>query len=211
MTEPSDEHRDLTEAARGGDPRALAGLFDRHRGRLRRMVEFRLDARLRGRVSPSDVLQEAYLDALTRLPHFRADPDVPFYVWARTVTLQRLIDVHRRHLVARVRSAAREVPLGRDDPTSAGAERMAELIADATSPSLAIHRREIVAAVREALDRLDPNDREVLALRHFEELSNQEAAAAMGIRPAAASKRYLRALDRLRRALEDAIGPVEAP
>jgi RNA polymerase sigma-70 factor (ECF subfamily) len=202
MSDESDDVREMLDGARRGDPLALASLYSRHRDRLRRMVEFRLDARLRGRVSPSDVLQEAYIDALKRLPHYQADPDVPFYVWLRTVTIQRLIDVHRQHLVAGIRDASREVAPGRTEAVEASSEKMAEFIGDLTSPSQAVQRVEIITQVRAALDRLDPIDREVLALRHFEELSNREVAALLGIQVAAASKRYVRAIERLREVLE---------
>jgi RNA polymerase sigma-70 factor (ECF subfamily) len=197
-----DDGEALVENLRQGDQEALGALFSRHRDRLRRLVEFRLDSRLRGRVSTSDVLQEAYIDALKRLPHFAADPDVPFFIWLRTVTLQRLIQVHRQHLGAQARNAGREVRLAQGDGVEASTEKMAELMGDFTSPSQAVRRYESVVRVREALDRLEPIDREVLALRHFEELSNLEAAAALGIQPAAASKRYVRALERLKHALE---------
>src|SRR3954463_8962165 len=103
MKDESDDIQETVDRVRRGDQHALAALFSRNRDRLRRMVEFRLDARLRGRVSTSDVLQEAYIDALKRLSHFRADPDVPFFVWLRTVTMQRLIQVHREHLGAQAR------------------------------------------------------------------------------------------------------------
>jgi RNA polymerase sigma-70 factor (ECF subfamily) len=205
MTEPDHSADALVEQLLRGDPQALAALFARHRDRLGRMVQFRLDARLRGRISTSDVLQDAYLDALQRLPHYQASPDVPFFIWARAVTLQRVVDVHRRHLLAQARAASREVPMA-GPGAEASSERMAALMGDATSPSIAAQRGELVARVREALDLLEPLDREVLALRHFEELSNVEAAAALGIRPAAASKRYVRALDRLRAVLEALTG-----
>jgi RNA polymerase sigma-70 factor (ECF subfamily) len=198
----SDDIPELLELLQRDGQQALAAEFSRHRERLRRMVDFRLDVRLRGRVSASDVLQEAYIDALKRLPHFQADPDVPFFIWLRTVTVQRLIDVHRQHLGAKGRDAAREVRLGRGDSIEASSEKMAAIIGDLTSPSQAAQRAEIMGSLREAIDRLDPTDREVLALRHFEELSNQEVAALLGIQTAAASKRYVRAIERLKDALD---------
>ncbi len=192
-----------------GDQQALAVFFSRHRERLRRMIDFRLDARLRGRVSTSDVLQEAYIDALKRLPHFVADPAVPFFIWLRSVTVQRLIDVHRQHLGAQLRSAAKEVRLGAGNAIEASSEKMAELIGDFTSPSQALHRGEVRERLRGALDRLDPIDREVLALRDFEELTNNEVATLLGIKTAAASKRYVRAIERLKEALEQSPGSEE--
>jgi RNA polymerase sigma-70 factor (ECF subfamily) len=202
MIDDGEEIRGQIDCLRRGDEGALAPLFSNYRDRLRRMVEFRLDARLRGRVAPSDVLQEAYIDALKRLQHYRADPDVPFFIWLRTVAMQRLIQVHRQHLGAGMRDAAREVSIGKLAPAEASSEMIAEFIADQTSPSLAAQRGEALAQLREALDALDGIDREVLALRHFEDLSNAEVAALLGIQPAAASKRYVRALERLKDALE---------
>src|SRR4051794_31887718 len=190
---------------------ALAEIFSENRTRLRRMIELRLDHRLRGRVSTSDVLQEAYIDALKRLRHYQADPAVPFFVWLRTVTIQRLIQVHRQHLGAQGRDATREVQLGGGGAIEASTEKMAELIGDLTSPSQAAQRFEVMGCLREALDRLDPMDREVLALRHFEELANHEVAALLGIQAAAASKRYVRAIERLKDALDRMPGNEEGP
>jgi RNA polymerase sigma-70 factor (ECF subfamily) len=202
MTDENDDTEGLLNALQQGDQQALAALFSRHRERLRKMVEFRLDVRLRGRVSSSDVLQEAYIDALKRLPHYQALPGVPFFVWLRWVAIQRLVDVHRQHLGAQVRSVGKEVRLGHGDLIEASSEKMAELMGDLTSPSQAAQRNENLAGLRGALDRLDPIDREVLALRHFEEMNNHEVAGLLGIQPAAASKRYVRALERLKEALE---------
>jgi RNA polymerase sigma-70 factor (ECF subfamily) len=201
MTDQTDDLQDLLARLQQGDQLALAELFSRHRDRLVRMVAFRLDDRLRGRVAASDVLQEAYIDALKRLPHYQADPGMPFFLWLRWVTVQRLVEVHRQHLGARVRDAAREVPIDRGGGPAASAARMVELIGNLTSPSQAAQRAETMDQLQQALNGLDPIDREVLALRHFEELSNRETAAVLGIQPAAASKRYVRALERLRESL----------
>ncbi len=199
----------LLERLRAGDQHALGELFSRYRERLGRMVQFRLDGRLRGRVAASDVLQEAYIDALKRLPHYQAAPDMPFLIWLRWVTMQRLVEVHRQHLGARMRDAGREVSLDAKAILSASSEKIAEFIGDLTSPSQAAQRAEAMDQLRLALDGLDPTDREVLALRHFEELSNQETAAVLGIQPAAASKRYVRALERLKGVLEQLQVPGE--
>jgi RNA polymerase sigma-70 factor, ECF subfamily len=206
MKDESDELEGLLDRIRRGDQDALADLFSRHRDRLGRMVEFRLDGRLRGRVAASDVLQEAYIDALKRLPHYQADPGMPFFLWLRWITVQRLIEVHRQHLGARIRDVGREVSIGCGASPSASSARMIELMGDLTSPSQAAQRAETMSQLEQALDGLDPIDREVLALRHFEELSNQEAAAVLEIQPAAASKRYVRALERLKNALSHLSG-----
>jgi RNA polymerase sigma-70 factor, ECF subfamily len=206
MTDESDNFQRLMDAVLKGDGEALASLFSLYRDRLRRMVELRLDARLRGRVSASDVLQEAYIGALQRLPHYQASSEIPLFVWLRAVTMQRLIDVHRRHLGGQARDASREIRLGEVDAIEAGTGQIAELIANTTSPSLAARRGEIMALVRDALEQLDAIDREVLVLRHFEQMSNHEAAAALEIKPAAASKRYVRAVERLKTVLEQIPG-----
>ncbi len=199
----------LLDRLQGGDQGALGELFSRYRERLARMIQFRLDGRLKGRIATSDVLQEAYIDALKRLPHFQTVPDMPFLIWLRWVTMQRLVEVHRQHLGAQMRDAGREVALRPGGVLSASSEKIADFIGDLTSPSRAAERAEAMDQLREALEGLDPTDREVLALRHFEELTNQEAAAVLGIQPAAASKRYVRALERLKGALEQLQGSEE--
>jgi RNA polymerase sigma-70 factor (ECF subfamily) len=202
MMDETGNVRALLDRLRAGDQLALGELFARYRDRLGRMIQFRLDGRLKGRVAASDVLQEAYIDALKRLPHYQAAPDMPILIWLRWVTMQRLVEVHRQHLGARKRDAGREVSLDPKASLAASSEKIAEFIGDLTSPSQAAQRAEAIDQLRRALDGLDPTDREVLALRHFEELSNREAAAVLGIQPAAASKRYVRALERLKGVLE---------
>ena len=192
---------DLLARVRAGDQPALAELFARHRDKLRRMVQLRLDHRLTGRVSPSDVLQEAYIDALKRIDHYFEKPDQPFFGWLRLVVGQRLADVHREHL-AQKRDVGHEVPIHRGGPGADSACLAACLLGSGTSPSHAAARTESFARLEEALDRMDALDREVLALRHFEELSNTDTAEILGIQPAAASKRYVRALARLKQILE---------
>lgn len=187
-----------------GDQSALADLYAGYRDRLRRMVQVRLDPRLQGRVAPSDVLQEAYIDALKRFPHFFEKPDQSFFGWLRLVVGQRLADVHREHLGAKKRDARQEVSLARPSPIPAASSLClaAQLVGGVASPSKAALRNEAAKQVAAALDELEPLDREVLTLRHFEEFSNAETASVLGIQPAAASKRYVRALARLKVALE---------
>jgi RNA polymerase sigma-70 factor (ECF subfamily) len=207
MADLGDEIQGLLDRLRGGDRDALAELFARHRGPLRRMIELRLDHRLNGRVSASDVLQEAYVDAMKRVPHFFEKPEMPFFIWLRWIAGQRIVEVHRQHLGARMRDAGLEVSLQQGYPVAASSSCMAASLAgEQTSPSLAAIRGETMTQLEAALDRLDPIDREVLALRHFEELSNNEVAALLGIQKAAASKRYVRALERLKGALAEIPG-----
>jgi RNA polymerase sigma-70 factor (ECF subfamily) len=207
MPDPAAEP-ELLDRLRAGDQAALAELYARYRDRLRRMVDVRLDRRLAGRVSASDVLQEAYIDALKRHPHFFAKPDQSFFGWLRLVVGQRLTDVHREHLEARRRDARQEVPLAAPGSSAVLAGWLAARL---PSPSGVAQRHEWAARLEAALDALDPTDREVLALRHFEELSNADTAAVLGLQPAAASKRYVRALARLRTVMESLEGDLGSP
>lgn len=189
MDLPSDEARE--QALRGGDDAALGPLFAVHHERLQRMVHYRLDPRLVGRLDPEDVLQETFLEAEKRLQAFR-DDDKPFFVWIRLITQQTMIDLHRKHLGAKMRSAGREV-----GPPPSGT-MSAFFVGRATSPSNAVMREEARRKIEQALESMDEIDREVLLLRHFEELSNKETAAVLGIQENAASNRYVRALGRLK-------------
>jgi RNA polymerase sigma-70 factor (ECF subfamily) len=202
MLDDTGEAEHLIEQLRAGDGDALARLFDLHRPRLRRMIELRLDPRLGGRVSPSDVLQDTYLDASKRLRHFVDNPNMPFFVWVRLVAGQRLIDTHRQHLAAQARNVAHEVSIhGAVSAAASSVCLAADLAGKLSSPSHALERAETSQKLQEALESLEPLDREVLTLRHFEELSNRETAAVLGIETSAASKRYLRALERLKQVL----------
>lgn len=189
----------LLERLRSGDQAALAQLFSLFRPQLRRMVELRIDPRLSARVSGSDVLQEAYVDALNRFEHYFKKPGASFYVWLRLIVSQRLIDLHRRHVAAQMRSAGQEHTPAGAAATSLSLAR--HLIAQMDSPSTVVRQGEMLAHVQEALENLDEIDREILTLRHFEEMSNNEAAEMLGLEKAAASNRYVRALGRLRQAL----------
>jgi RNA polymerase sigma-70 factor, ECF subfamily len=204
MAEFSDrsEPTRLIEQAVRGDQRALGELLGRHRERLRRMVALRLDRRLQGRVDPSDIIQEACLDAARRLAEYHERPTMPFFLWLRFLAGQRLVDEHRKHLGAAARDAGREISLYRGAlPQTSSAALAAHLLGRLTTPSQAAIRAERKIRLQEALNSLDPIDREVLALRHFEELSNGEAAAVLGLDKSAASKRYARALIRLKEIL----------
>jgi len=189
----------LIEQAMRGDQRALGELLGRHRKRLHRMVALRLDPRLQGRVDPSDVIQEACIDAVRRLPEYHQKPTMPFFLWLRLLVGQRLVDEHRRHLGAAARDAGREISIYRGAlPETTSAALAAHLLGRHTTPSQAAMRAERKIRLQEALNSLDAIDREILALRHFEELSNGETAAVLGLDKSAASKRYARALIRLK-------------
>lgn len=192
----------LLERAAGGDRKVLGQLLERDRERLRRMVALRLDRRLNGRVDPSDVIQEAQLEAAERLAEYLRNPTMPFFLWLRLITGQRLLTLHRRHLGAQARDAGREVSLDRPGlPQATSAALAARLLGRATSPSVAAVRAEMKTRLRDALDTMDPIDREVLTLRHFEQLTTAETAQELGISEEAAKKRHIRALKRLKEVL----------
>jgi RNA polymerase sigma-70 factor, ECF subfamily len=198
---PSEVGRLLSRAV-AGDPDAWRGLFDRDRDRLRRMVALRLDRRLQGRIDPSDVIQEAQIEAITRLPEYLRESNLPFFLWLRLIVGQRLKVLHRRHLGTRIRDADREIGLYHGDlPEAMSAVLAARLLGHLTKPSEAAVRAERKIRIQSALDAMDGLDREILALRHFEQLSNGEVARALGLSKSAASKRYVRALLRLKEIL----------
>jgi RNA polymerase sigma-70 factor (ECF subfamily) len=201
---------DLLRLIERGDARALSDLFARHRERLRRMVRLRLDRRLQGRLDASDVLQEAHIEVIRRAGEYIERPTMPPFLWLRFLTGQALLALHRHHLGARMRDAAMEVSLGHGGPPQATSVSLAEmLLGRLTSPSLAARRAEMQMRLQELLNAMDPLDREVLALRHFEELSNGEVAQVLGLTRTAASNRYIRALQRLREALAGVPGLLE--
>lgn len=210
MENNSAESVELIERALAGDRAALNGLFERHRERLRRMVELRLDTRLQARIDASDVIQEAYVDAVNRLHEYLHDPKLPLFLWLRLIVGERLIRLHRFHLGAQQRDAGREVSLYRGAlPAASSAALAAQLLGQHTSPTQAMLRAERILRVQEALNSLDPMDREILSLRHFEELTAAEAAGELGIEEAAAAKRYFRALKRLKEMLASMSGGQE--
>jgi RNA polymerase sigma-70 factor (ECF subfamily) len=210
MSGDSGSHSELVERLRQGDRQALANLFSHYRERLKRMVALRMDRRLQGRTDPSDILQEAYIDAHQRVRHYLDKPRMSFFLWLRQVAMQRLIDVHRRHLGARMRDARQEVSLYRGDVSAVTSASMAvQLVGHLTSPSQHAARAELIDQVEDALQHMAPMDREVLVLRHFEELSNNDIAELLGITKAAASNRYVRALARLRAALAIVSGSLD--
>jgi RNA polymerase sigma-70 factor, ECF subfamily len=196
---------DLFCRIQAGDSSALATMFDRHRGRLEKMVRLRLHSRLQGRIDPADVLQDAFVDAARRLPEF-ASNTLPLFLWLRFLTSQRLQLLHRQHF-GPTRNAEREVSLYSGALPQADSMSLAQqLLGRLTTPSEGAIRVEMQLRVQTALNAMDPIDREVLALRHFEELTNKETAAVLGLQQAAASNRYVRALGRLKEILSTTPG-----
>jgi RNA polymerase sigma-70 factor (ECF subfamily) len=171
------------------------------------MVALRLDQRLQGRVDPSDVIQESALDAARRLPEYAQNPTLPFYLWLRYLTGQRVMEQHRRHLGAKARDVRREtLPNCGALPEVTSAHLAACFLGKTSTPSQAAIRIEERLRLQQALDKLEPIDREVLALRHFEQLSNAEAAEVLGLEASTTSKRYKRALVHLKGALQSLDG-----
>jgi RNA polymerase sigma-70 factor (ECF subfamily) len=203
VTSDSSDVSDLLPQAAAGDQQALAELFSRYRDRLKRMVHLRLSRRLQGRVDASDVLQEAHLEVSRRLEEYVRQPSLPFFLWLRHLTGLKLAEVHRRHLGTQLRDADREVTLHRGGlPEADSASLAAQLLGKLTTPSQAAIKAETRLYVQEALNSMDPLDREVLALKHFEQLSTSEIADVLGLSKAGAGSRYLRAIKRLREILE---------
>jgi RNA polymerase sigma-70 factor (ECF subfamily) len=203
MSDPDEAFRARLVAAHARGSEAVGQVFEEHRARLKALIGFRMDRRLRQRLDPSDVIQETLSEAYHRLDEYLGDPKLSPFLWLRLLTIQKLVTLHRHHLDRDMRTLRRERTLeGAAGDTSTA---LAEVLADHhTAPDDAVVREEIRRRLHESLERMEPGDREVLALRHFEELSNIEAAEILGLEPAAASKRYIRALEKLRVILTDA-------
>jgi RNA polymerase sigma-70 factor (ECF subfamily) len=200
--ETSGDSSDPIERLRGGGLEALGPFFDAYRDRLRRMVDLRLDPRLRARLDASDVLQEAFRDVADDLDVYLADPKLPPLLWLRLHVGRRLTTLHRQCLGSQVRDAGQELSIYHGAlPEASSAALASMLLGHQTTPSKAALRAERLLRVQEAVNALDPIDREVIALRHFEQLGRAETAQVLGITPGTGAKRYFRALKRLKDAL----------
>jgi RNA polymerase sigma-70 factor, ECF subfamily len=210
MTDDSSEiDRLLRQKAQGG-PERFGALLEQYRPRLRRMVALRLDPRLHGRIDPSDVIQETFLEASARLAEYLRKPTMPFFLWLRFLAGQKLVTLHRHHLGRQMRDAGREVSLYRGQlPETTSAALAAQLLGHEARPSEAAVRAELKIRLQEALNSMDPLDREILALRHFEQLSLEETAQVLGLTESGACRRHLRALKRLKEILSSLPGGLE--
>jgi RNA polymerase sigma-70 factor (ECF subfamily) len=197
---------ELIGRAKGGDFQARQQLLVRHRDRLRRMIAVRMDRRLAARVDPSDVVQDVLTDAAQELSRYLRRQPLAFYPWLRQLAWDRLIELHRRHVRAGKRSVSREEAGVLDLPDESAVQLAARLLDTGSSPSERLLRQELRERVRSALARLSARDRELLVLRHLEQLPTKEIAAILGIADAAVKKRHVRALDRLQRLLGHELG-----
>jgi RNA polymerase sigma-70 factor (ECF subfamily) len=198
---------ELLLRVRQGDASAFEELLDMHRDRLIRMAEARMSPQLLRRVDAADVVQEALISATGRLDDFLARQDVPFFVWLRWSVRDRLIDLHRQHLKSQKRDANREVVIASAITDASSMALTGVLIGRLTSPSQAAVREEVRTAIRAGLDTLSDIDREILLLRHFEQLSLEDCAQVLQMSKSGANKRHLNAL----RALRLAVQPFENP
>jgi RNA polymerase sigma-70 factor (ECF subfamily) len=193
----SQQTQELLRQLRAGDSEAFAHLLARHQDYLQKLVQLRLDPRLRSRVDASDIVQEVHLEALGRLPAYLERPALPFRLWLRQIACDRTLKARRHHCGSARRALDREVML----PEESSLILARRLLADGSTPSQHLNRQELAQRLRQAVMQLAPADREVVVMRHFEGLSNQEVACLLGIDPAAASKRHGRAILRLHRVL----------
>jgi len=207
MWPAQEKTEDLLKEARAGQAEAVNRLLDRHRDSLRRMVQMRLDARIQRRVDVSDVVQDVLVEAHRRLAGYLKQPGLAFHLWLRQIAQDRIIDAHRRHRVSGKRSVDREQPLVvQTDAEKSAVELAAKIMDKGITPATAAAQREMAQVVERAMVQLEEQDHEIILLRHYEQLSNQEAAHVLGLTEPAASMRYLRAIRRLRAVLGASTG-----
>ncbi len=194
---------DLLEKAKAGQPQALGELLENCREVLLRIIKFRMDPRLRSRLDADDIIQDAFIEATQRFDKFAEEQPMPFFLWLRFITVQKLYQLHRHHLGVQARDAGREVSIfAKPQPQATSAMLAAHLLGKHTSPSVAAVRAEQTRRVERALNAMSETDREILALRRFERLKNDEVAQLLNISKTAASNRYIRALERLQKEMK---------
>jgi len=199
----SEETQNLLQQAGDGKSEAVNRLLERHREALRRMVRMRMDRALNGRVDASDVIQDVLLEASRRLPEFIREAKMPFHLWLRQLAKDRIVDMHRRHRGAQRRSVDRERRLAAEHADRSSLDLAAALRDPELTPAAASIRKELERRFLSALDDLNDEERDIVLMRHYEQLGNSEVAAALDISPAAAGMRHLRALRRLRGMLDE--------
>jgi RNA polymerase sigma-70 factor (ECF subfamily) len=204
MWPESEQTQHLLAGAKAGDAEAVDQLIDRHRDAVRRLVQMRLDQKIRRRVDVSDVVQEVLVEANRRLADYLQNPVLSFHLWLRQITKDRIIDAHRRHRGSAKRSVDREQPMvAAADMHRSTIDLVAQLRDPELTPAAAATQREMARLVEEAVAQLAEADAEIIVMRHYEQLSNQEVAQVLELSEPAASMRYLRAIRRLKELLAD--------
>lgn len=199
-----DQTEELLVGAKDGNADAVERLLDRHRDSLRRMIGMRLDQKIMRRVDVSDVVQDVLVEANRRLQTYLANPVMAFHLWIRQIAKDRIIDAHRRHRVSAKRSIDREQPMAAPGPVDQSTVELAAQLCDPElTPAAAATQRELAAQVQSAIELLEDRDKEIILMRHYEQLSNQEIAQTLGLTEPAASMRYLRALKKLRKLFDE--------
>jgi RNA polymerase sigma-70 factor (ECF subfamily) len=178
-----------------GDDSAVDEVLSRHRSRLKRMISARIDPRVSARVDPSDVVQDTLLAASKMLDEYLRDRPLAFYPWLRQLAWDHLVQQHRRHVGAQVRSVKRERALVSDNSANLIAD---QLLALGSAPSAQINKSELRSEVRRALAELPERDREILIMRFIEQMTTKEVASILQLRPRAIQLRQLKAMQRLR-------------
>lgn len=202
MSESETLQLELLEQAKAGKPQALGELLQTHRESLLRIIKFRMDPRLRSRLDADDVVQDSFIEATQRFENFE-EQEMPFFLWLRFITVQKLFQMHRRHLGAKARDANREISIfSTPQPQATSAMLAAHLLGKHTSPSVAAMRAERSRKVERVLNSMSEVDREIVALRRFERLKNDDVAKLLKISRTAASNRYVRALERLQKEMK---------
>ena len=202
MWPEAEKTQELLDLAREGDDAAKERLLDRHRESLRRMADMRLDAKIRQRVDASDIVQDALIEVNRRLPQYLANPVMPFHLWVRQIMSDRLIDAHRRHRVSKKRSVDLEqAPVVASNLDHSTIQFGPQITDGELTPAAAAIQAELQRKFEQAIEEMDEQDQEIIVMRHFENLTNQEVARVLDLTEPAASMRYLRAMRRLRKGL----------
>ncbi len=199
-----DQIKPLLNQAKGGDESAVNALMDQHRNSLRQLIRMRLDQKIQRRIDVSDVVQDVLVEANRRLQRYLSDPIMPFHLWLRQIAKDRIIDAHRRHRVSAKRSVDREQQLAPPRGYDQSSVHLASLLGDdQLTPAAAAVQQELAQRVEEAIAQLEERDCEIIVMRHYEHLSNQEIGEVLNLTEPAASMRYLRAIRRLKKLMTE--------
>lgn len=196
---------ELLIRAEAGEPKAIDELLRLHRNSILRMVSVRLHPRVRSRVDESDIVQEVLLDAAQRVQEFFTECSMPFSNWLRYIAELKIKQCHRFHLDTHKRSAKNEHQFGDENDSMSGI-MASQIVAAGTEPGGVAERNELMQKVTQVLDELNPIDREIICMRHFEHMENADVATVLNLDPSTSSSRYLRALARLKTGLDEIPG-----